>query len=102
MNVINRPAIVAAIGRHPAAENWLNAWWRVARSQQWASLHDVRAVYPAADQVGGCLVFNAPQGRRLTVGVIWADDTKNGTLFIKHYLTHAEYDKNQWKQDCRK
>jgi mRNA interferase HigB len=100
MNVISRPAILAAIERHPEAKNWLNAWWRIAKSQDWTSLQDVRNVYPTADQVGGCLVFDAPQARRLIVGVIWGDSARNGTLFVKHYLTHAEYDKDKWKKDC--
>jgi hypothetical protein len=26
----------------------------------------------------------------------WAD----GTLLMKHFLTHAEYDKNKWCKDC--
>jgi len=25
-----------------------------------------------------------------------------GTLFVKHFLTHAEYDKNTWKRDCER
>lgn len=100
MNVISRPKVLAAIKRHPASSGWLNAWWKAAKSSRWRNLHDVRLVYPAADLVGGCLVFNAPQACRLIVGVIWAGETRNGTLFVKHFLTHAEYDKNQWKKDC--
>ena len=26
--------------------------------------------------------------------------TANGTIFVKSYLTHAEYDKNRWKGAC--
>jgi mRNA interferase HigB len=100
MNVISRPAILVAAQRHPQAAEWLNAWWKVAKSQQWTNLSDVRAVYPSADQVGGCLIFDAPKGCRLVVGVMWADETKNGTLFVKHFLTHAEYDKDKWKKGC--
>ncbi len=100
MNVISRPAIVAASKRHPEDRKWLDAWWKLAKSRQWKNLHEVRLVYPAADQVGGCLVFNGPHGRRLIVGVIWADENRNGTLFVKHYLTHADHDKGLWKKDC--
>jgi mRNA interferase HigB len=100
MNVISRPRVNEAIQRHPQAESWLNAWWQRAKHEQWRSLHDVRLVYPAVDQVGGCLIFNAPQACRLIVGVIWADDARNGTLFVKHFLTHAEYDQENWKKDC--
>ncbi len=100
MNVISSPKVLAAIERHPESSGWLDAWWKTAKSSQWLSLHGVRLVYPATDQVGGCLVFNAPRACRLIVGVIWADESRNGTLFVKHFLTHAEYDKNKWKKDC--
>jgi mRNA interferase HigB len=101
MHVISRPAIREAIDRHTDAAGWLNHWWHLATKSRWASLGDVRHVYSNADQVGGCLVFNVCGNRyRLIVGVKYADELQNGTLWVKHFLTHAEYSKNQWKRDC--
>jgi len=100
MNVISRPAVDAAIDRHPQCAAWLNAWWQRARNEQWTSLQAVRSVYPQVDQVGSCLVFNANAGRRLIAGVRYADQHRGGTLFVKHFLTHAEYDRGDWKRDC--
>jgi mRNA interferase HigB len=101
MNVLSRPTIDSAARRHPEAATWLNAWWRRARRERWRSLYEVRRTYPSADQVGRCLVFNACGNKyRLIVGVLYAEDGKGGTLFVKHFLTHAEYDKSTWKKDC--
>jgi mRNA interferase HigB len=101
MNVIARPAIDAAIERHPDADGWLENWWTTAKTSQWESLHDVRQDYPSADQVGRCLVFNARGNRyRLVVRVVYADKWQKGTLFVKHFLTHAEYDNGIWKGNC--
>lgn len=36
-------------------------------------------------------------GRRLIVGYIYADESKGGTLFVKDFLTHAQYDQGRWK-----
>ena len=75
----------------------------VALHAQWENLLDVRATYRATDQVGGCLVFNVCGNKyRFIVGVRYADVElkRGGTLFVKHFLTHAEYDKNRWKGDC--
>jgi mRNA interferase HigB len=60
------------------------------------------SAYPTADQVGRCLVFDAPGARRLIVGVYYSKPEKedSGTLYIKHSLTHAEYDRGDWKKDC--
>ncbi|NQU22295.1 MAG: type II toxin-antitoxin system HigB family toxin [Candidatus Nealsonbacteria bacterium] len=101
MNVISRPAIREAQQRYADAAGWLENWWQVAKLAQWQSLHDVRATYPAADQVGRCLVFNAHGNRyRFIVGLSYATEERGGTLFVKAFLTHAEYTTGQWKGDC--
>ena len=101
MHVISRPAIQDAIHCHPDAAGWLSQWWRLAAKSRWESLHDVRRIYSNSDQVGRCLVFNACGNRyRLIVGVKYADDVQRGTVWVKHFLTHSEYDKGHWKRDC--
>ena len=37
---------------------------------------------------------------RLIVGVKYADEVQHGTVWVKHFLTHAEYSKGHWKRDC--
>lgn len=101
MNVISRHAIRRAQQRYPDAAEWLEAWRQTALHAEWENLHHVRATYSAADQVGGCLVFNVCGNKyRLIVGVRYASGDRGGTLFVKHFLTHAEYDKNRWMGDC--
>jgi len=101
MHVIARPKIREAMQRHPDAAAWLQQWWEVAGQARWESLQEVREVYASADQVGGCLVFNARGNRyRLIVGVVYANEWTAGTLYVKHFLTHAEYDKGFWLEDC--
>lgn len=101
MHVISRAAIDEAIRRQRDADKWLNNWWRIAKAERWSSIHDVQAVYPRTDQVSCCLVFNVRGNKyRLVVRVAYANEWSGGTLWIKHFLTHAEYDKNEWKGDC--
>ena len=99
MNVISRQAIRAAQLSNPQCRNWLGAWWKNAKREQWRSLIDVRKSYASADQVGDCLVFNAPEGMRLIVGYSYAygDPPKGGTLFVKCFLTHRDYERGNWK-----
>jgi mRNA interferase HigB len=100
MNVISRRAIREAQLANPRCRAWLEEWWRTAKREQWTRLHDVRQTYTSADQVGGYLVFNAPEGKRLIVGVRYAHDEPpaGGTLFVKYFLTHDEYDRGTWKR----
>ena len=101
MHVISYPPIRAAGNKHARARGWLEDWWDVASAADWENLHDVRRNYPTADQVGSCLVFNVSGNKfRLVVGIKYTTETRNGTLYIKHFLTHGEYDKGTWKKDC--
>ena len=97
MNIISRPRIAEAIARHPICAGWLNRWWQVAKKAEWTCLQDVRQVFPSADQVGDRLVFDATAGRRLIVGVSYASEIGKGALFVKAFLTHAEYEKDKWR-----
>lgn len=102
MHVIARAKLHEFIQRHPDAGGWLNAWWNIATRAEWSSLHDVRRQYPDADQFGQCLIFNVRGNNyRFIVTVCYAGPGRRGTLFVKEFLTHAEYDKNAWKGRCQ-
>lgn len=102
MHVIARKALIDAGARHSDAVDWLNRWWQDASHARWESLLEVRVNYPSADQVNHCLIFDVRGNRyRLICRVTYANPWQRGTLLIKHFLTHAEYDKDFWKKDCR-
>ncbi len=102
MNIIARRTLNRWTQQHPDAMAIVESWYRVAIKARWENLHDVRQTYASVDQVGSCLVFNIKGNRyRLICGVMYATNAKNGTLFLKHFLTHAEYDKTMWKKDCQ-
>jgi hypothetical protein len=46
-------------------------------------------------------VFDAPGARRLICNVHYASDDRQGTLYVRYFLTHAEYDRGAWKNVCR-
>jgi mRNA interferase HigB len=101
MNVINRTAVERAKKKHPECAQWLDRWYFASSRATWTRLADVRLQFASADQVGGCLVFDATHARRLIVGVRYARGPQTGTVYFKHFLTHEEYDRNNWKSDCR-
>ena len=101
MHLIGRPALNAFKKRHPLAINWLDNWWHVAMQADWRNLEDVRGVYQNVDQVGRCLVFNVlGNNYRLICGVKYARANAQGILFLREFLTHAEYNQNKWKKHC--
>ena len=101
MHIIACTSLAAAGERYPTTRPWLATWWRVASKSRWTRLSDVRLAYRDADEVGQCLVFNAcGNSFRLVCRVTYANRWTDGTLLVKHFLTHSEYDKNKWCKDC--
>ncbi len=97
MHVISQKKLREFWTKWPEAENPLRAWYRVAERATWECFADVRAVYPHADQVGRCTVFNIGANKFRLVVVIHFD---RGRVYIRHVLTHKQYDRGVWKGDC--
>lgn len=56
----------------------------------------MQAVYPEAEAVGNFTVFNIKGNKyRLIVDLVYTDQI----IYLKYILTHAEYDKDKWKND---
>lgn len=71
----------------------------MAKAAGWKSLQDIRQTYSSADGVPvGDKVFTVfnigGNSFRLIAGVNY----ETQTIFVKHVLTHAEYDKEGWKK----
>ncbi len=95
--VISRKALREAWEKHPDWEKPLKSWFTVAEHAQWENLFDVRKTYPHADSVGRCTVFNIGGNKCRLVAWI---NFRYHRVFIRHVLTHEEYDKGGWKNDC--
>ena len=100
MNVIARKTLLEFAARHADARDWLEAWFRTASAASWRSFDDVRTTYRSADHFRCCLIFDKGREYRLIVRVVYENEYAGGTLFVKHFLTHAEYSKDRWKKDC--
>lgn len=97
MHVISRKALVEFAARHPDAAAPLDNWYRLTKKAQWGSLVDVKLIFPHADLVGNCTVFNVGGNKyRVITKVKYGKQT----MYIRFVLTHAEYSKGGWKNDC--
>lgn len=71
-------------------------WYTTVRKAEWSSLEDVRLIYRDAEAVENFTVFNIKgNAYRLIVGI----DYEEQVVYYKYFLTHAEYDKDKWKND---
>lgn len=100
MRVISLERLRAFWQRHADAEEPLRSWYKTVTGAEWRSLRDVRFTYPHADGV------QANDGQILTVFNICGNTCRLVTRIrydyqlvnIRIVLTHAEYDKETWKE----
>lgn len=96
MHVISKKALRKFWTAHADAERPLRRWLRVVNGAGWETFADVRNTYAQADQVGKLTVFNIGGNKyRLIVAIHF----NRGKVFIRHVLTHAEYNKGDWKEE---
>ena len=97
MHVISKKRLREFWQRWPEAETPLRAWYQVTSHATWAKFADIRQTYPRADQVGQCTVFDIGGNKfRLVVVVRF----ECGRVYVRHVLTHDEYDRGKWKEGC--
>jgi mRNA interferase HigB len=93
VHVISRKILRDFCETHPDSCDALFAWYRSASKAQWQNLTEVQSLYPTAEAVGN-LTFNIKGNKyRLIVDIVYSSQQ----IFIKYILTHAEYDKDKWK-----
>jgi mRNA interferase HigB len=94
LHVISRKKLKQAAEKHGDLEKPLNTWFRIAKRAEWKNLAEVRRTYPHADAVGKYTVFNIKgNDYRLIVEINY----RTGRIFIRHVLSHKEYDEEGWK-----
>ncbi|MGC8638854.1 MAG: type II toxin-antitoxin system HigB family toxin [Isosphaeraceae bacterium] len=96
MHVISRQKFRSIWASYPELEKALRAWLKTTEKVHWGRFSDVRATFPDVDQVGKFLVFNILGNRfRLICTVSF----EKGKVYLREFLTHAEYERNRWKGD---
>jgi mRNA interferase HigB len=95
MHVITRKRLNEFSDRHPETKAALAQWYRRAKRNNFSSIADLRTIFPSADRVGKLTVFNVGGNN---VRVIAAIHYNRRRIYIRAVLTHAEYDKEGWKE----
>lgn len=81
--------------RHPNNANALDTWFRMIETNHFASFVDLRSTFPGVDRVKQLYVFNIGGNNYRLIAAIHFNRQK---VFIRRILTHAEYDRGDWKE----
>ena len=96
MHVISQKTLRAFWTKHPQAKNPLQAWFTRTKKAEWDRFEDVKADFGSADQVGRLTVFDIGGNKYRLIAHIHFN---RGKVYVRNVLTHADYDKGDWKKD---
>lgn len=97
MHVISFKRLREFWQRYPESEEPLRRWYKIVTKAQWQNFADTRQDFSHADLVGVCTVFNIKGNDYRLISKIYYPSQ---TMLVRFVLTHAEYDKEGWKNDC--
>jgi mRNA interferase HigB len=95
VNVISKRGLFERAAKFADARSALQVWFDTAVEAEWRNIEDVRKSFPATDMTDGLTIFNIRGNHyRLIVRMVF----QYKRIYVKEFLTHAEYDKGRWKK----
>ena len=95
MHVISRKALRQFWERHPDSRSAFSRWSKVMERSRFNNFNELWATFPTADKEGDLIVFNIGGNKYRLIASIHFN---RGKVYIRHVLTHQEYDKGAWRQ----
>ena len=96
MHILTKGRITQAIKEFPHAESALKSWYSIMKNNQPHNFSELKILFPAVDKVGKFHVFDIGGNKIRLISMVKFQGKK---VYIRHILSHKEYDKNQWKED---
>jgi mRNA interferase HigB len=102
VRIIAIPRLRVFAKKHAAQAGALRSWETIVKAADWKKFADLRKTYRKADRVAlpkgnEITVFNVGDGFRLLTHVKYLPAPSESIVYIREYLTHAEYETNAWK-----
>jgi mRNA interferase HigB len=82
----------------PSAEQPLLSWYETVKKADWNSFSDIRNDFRHADIFQDCVIFDIGGNKFRLITRIRYQKKK---VYVRFVLSHKDYDKNIWKDDCR-
>ena len=95
MHIISRKTLRTFWQKYSDSQSPLTRWFKIIQGNDFANFADLRAVFPSVDMVGNLVVFNIGGNKYQLIASIHFNRQK---VYIRHVLTHKEYDKGDWKK----
>jgi len=93
MHIISKKAIRESWKRHPESQAPLSRWFKIMQRTEFRSFAELRATFPSADMIDDLIIFNIGGNKYRLIAAIHFN---RGRVYIRHVVTHQEYDRNRW------
>jgi mRNA interferase HigB len=95
MHIITRKCLLEFAAKHPDCGTALESWYGIVKQTRFVSFAELRQTFPGADQVGNLTGFNIGGNIVRLVAAIHYNISR---IYIRHVLTHQDYDRGTWKE----
>ena len=99
MRIITRKKLREFWERHSEARQPLEDWYQITKHAAWGNLAETRLDFPHADLAGTCTIFNIGGNKYRLITKI---NYRWKVVYIRFVLTHAEYNRGGYANDCAK
>lgn len=94
MRVISNKRLVEFATNYPDASEPLQVWRKLIESNDFNSFNELRNTFGSVDLYQDRLIFDIRGNHyRIIAGISFTQQI----CYIKHVLTHVDYDKGKWK-----
>jgi len=95
MHIITRKRLLDFARKYPSCKSGLETWYRIIKHSKFNKFEELRKTFPSADQVGKFTVFNIGGNKARLITAVHYNTQR---VYIRYVLTHADYDRNKWKE----
>ena len=95
MHIITRKRILEFVKKYPDCSTAFESWYRIVKQTDFSSLNELRQTFPSADIVGNLTVFNIGGNKARLIAAIHYNTHR---IYIRHILSHKEYDRGYWRE----
>lgn len=96
MHIVTRKRLLDFTRKHPSCKSGMESWYRIIKYTQFHNFVELQTVFPSVDKVGKLTVFNVGGNKARLIAAIHYNI---GKVYMRHVLTHKEYDKGTWKEE---
>jgi len=95
MHIITRKRLIEFTKMYPSCSSAIESWYRIVKCTDFKSFAELRQTFPGADKVNNLTVFNIGGNKARLIAAIHYNTQR---IYIRHVLTHKEYDRGYWRE----